>query len=101
MSNGHWRTGKQIELYADGKSVTQRVLDYVQMWERRCYSEGIPDEVPSKLAASGRAPSYKALALSILRNDWKSIGFGYQENDQTRYLMQKEKSRSIGQHDLF
>ena len=71
------------------------------MWENRCYFDGIPDEVPHKLAASGRVPSYKAIALAILRNDWRSIGFGFAENDQTRYLMQKRKSQNSGQTDLF
>ena len=71
------------------------------MWENRCYFDGIPDEITPKLAASGRVPSYKAIALAILRNDWKAIGFGYKENEQTRYLMQQAKSESTGQQDMF
>lgn len=47
------------------------------MWERRCYQDGIPDELPHKLMQSLRAPSYKAIAMSILKNDLSlySIGF--------------------------
>ena len=37
----------------------------------------IPDEVPDKIMDSGRAPSYKAIAIAILQNDvtLKSLGF--------------------------
>lgn len=55
----------------------QKVKDYTRIWEKRCYTDGIPDEVPSKLMKSGRAPSYKAIAIAILSNDiyFYSIGF--------------------------
>jgi predicted phosphoadenosine phosphosulfate sulfurtransferase len=49
----------------------------VRVWEGRCYCDGIPDEVPKKVALSNRAPSYKAIAMAILNNDHtlKSLGF--------------------------
>jgi predicted phosphoadenosine phosphosulfate sulfurtransferase len=50
---------------------------YVKQWERRGYPEGIPDEVPDELTALKLAPSYKALAIAILKNDhsMQSLGF--------------------------
>lgn len=48
-------------------------------WEGRCYENGIPDEVPHKLAKSGRVPSYKAIALAILRNDLNFYTLGFMQ----------------------
>lgn len=53
------------------------VDSYVNSWKSRGYSDDIPDEVPDDLMRLGLAPSYKAIALSILRNDvgLRSLGF--------------------------
>lgn len=50
---------------------------YVEKWKKQGYSEDIPDEVPSELMTHNLAPSYKALALAILKNDhgFESLGF--------------------------
>ena len=77
MNNGHWRTDKRIEPFAPGRCATERVLEYVKTWQRRCYSGGIPDEVPAKIAASGRAPSWRAVAIAILQNDLHLYQLGY------------------------
>lgn len=50
-------------------SIKEKVQRYVSVWERRCYSDGLPEEVNSKLMASQRVPSYKSVALAILKND--------------------------------
>ena len=42
------------------------------MWERRCYSNGIPDEAPKEI--DDRVPSYKRIAIAILKNDLSYIG---------------------------
>ena len=77
MSSNYWQTKKQNEQFNHGNTLTSKIEAYVSTWERRCYSDGIPDEVPSKLSQSGRVPSYKAIAMAILRNDMtlKSLGF--------------------------
>ena len=64
---------------------------YVSAWRKRCYSNDIPDEVPRKVEASGRAPSYRAIAIAILRNDLtlKALGFGggdYERQKELTYL---------------
>ena len=51
----------------------QRVEQYIQTWRRQGYLTDIPDEVPSEVM--GYAPSYKAIAMAILRNDLQSLGF--------------------------
>jgi predicted phosphoadenosine phosphosulfate sulfurtransferase len=49
----------------------------VRTWKARCYLAGIPDEVPSKVAASGRAPSWRAVAIALLQNDLHLYQLGY------------------------
>jgi len=47
------------------------------MWEKRCYFEGIPQEVPSRLSQLKKVPSYKEICSAILKNDisLKTLGF--------------------------
>ena len=62
-------------------------MSYIQTWETRCYSRGIPDEVPEKLAKTNRAPSYKQIAMTILQNDHALKGLGF-EGKQSEYYRQ-------------
>lgn len=73
-------------------------MKYLAIWQSRCYSE-IPDEIPEKLARSNRAPSYKSIAIAILKNDstLKSIGFEGKETHWYRIL----KNRANPQQDMF
>ncbi len=52
-------------------------------WTERCYSDGIPDEIPEQLSKSLRVPSYKTIAMAILRNDlnFHSLGFDQKQSD--------------------
>jgi predicted phosphoadenosine phosphosulfate sulfurtransferase len=56
---------------------------------KRCYFSDIPDEVPVLLASTNRAPSYKAIAIAVLRNDNQllSLGFARKESHLTKVLM--------------
>lgn len=46
--------------------------DFVAMWEKRCYVDGLPDEVPHEIF--DRAPSYRLIAHAILKNDSSLLG---------------------------
>lgn len=52
----------------------KRILSYIKTWEKRCYKDGIPDEVPNEI--KDLAPSYKKICIAILNNDYslKSLG---------------------------
>lgn len=52
----------------------KRILSYINTWEKRCYKDGIPDEVPNDI--KDLAPSYKKICIAILNNDYslKSLG---------------------------
>lgn len=45
---------------------------YIKMWEARCYSDGIPDEAPKEI--DDKVPSYRKIAIAILKNDYTLIG---------------------------
>lgn len=76
----------------------------MNQWENRCYSDGIPDEVPNKLLFSGRAPSYKAIAICLLNNDLylKKLGLNAPKQDTTGLIRQlKKMQEKTDQLDLF
>jgi predicted phosphoadenosine phosphosulfate sulfurtransferase len=54
-----------------------KVRIYERTWEKRCYFRGIPDEVPAKIAKAMRAPSYKSIAICILKNDLHLTALGF------------------------
>lgn len=78
-------------------------MAYVAMWENRCYFDGIPDEVSNNLMKSGRVPSYKAIALAILKNDTtlRSLGFSGKDTDWYGVLKKIEFKKESCQIDLF
>lgn len=54
-----------------------RIAHYIETWERRGYENGIPEEVPHELMRLNLAPSYKAIAIAILKNDHTLSSLGY------------------------
>lgn len=48
-----------------------KINSYIQKWRNRCYSE-LPDEAPSEI--DEMVPSYKRIALAILKNDISLLG---------------------------
>jgi len=55
----------------------KKVLKYISNGKKQGYPEDIPDEVPDVLMNLNLAPSYKAIAIAIMKNDhsMKSLGF--------------------------
>lgn len=51
----------------------------MRVWEGRCYADGIPDVVPDGVMKSSRVPSYKAIAIAILKNDHNMYSLGFSE----------------------
>src|SRR5574343_634066 len=102
MSSGYWQIKRQTEQYGHGNTLTEKVNVYIKTWICRCY-EDIPDEVPEKLSKSGRAPSYKALAMAILKNDLHlySLGFQCDESDLVKELRLINSYKNNSQIDMF
>jgi predicted phosphoadenosine phosphosulfate sulfurtransferase len=87
MSSGYWQTQRRTEQFTPGRCASERVKEYITTWSKRCYSKDIPDEVSKKVMASGRAPSYKQIAIAILKNDMQMHTLGFTKpawNEQMR-----------------
>ena len=100
MNKGHKQIDMQMQQLGIGKSTTQRVEAYIKMWMDRCYSNGIPDQLPRHLESTNRAPSYRKIAIAILKNDMKLRTLGFTEanynNDLSRDLERlNDKQMSI------
>lgn len=68
----------------------EKIEQYVKNWEDKCYSNGIPDEVPVRINQLKKAPSYKAICIAILNNDnaLKSLGF-YPDKSKYYHMLKK------------
>ena len=55
----------------------EKILNYINDWENKCYKDGIPDEAPLRLEQLGKVPSYRRICIAILKNDFalKTLGF--------------------------
>ena len=54
-----------------------RINAYIERWKHKGYDKSIPDEVPSGLMNNMLAPSYKAIAIALLKNDLKLTSLGF------------------------
>ena len=57
-----------------GKTKTQK---YIDSWRNRGYPTDIPDEVPIELERRCLAPSYKAICVAIMKNDFQFQYLGF------------------------
>ena len=83
---------------------------YINEWLKKGYNE-IPDEVPIVLQNENLAPSWKAIAICILKNDFHCESLGFSNNVESEFynilkkieLQRVGKIKTIGnkQMDLF
>jgi predicted phosphoadenosine phosphosulfate sulfurtransferase len=70
----------------------KRLREYICKWKNQGYSNGIPDEVPIVLMRNNLAPSYKAIALSILKNNHNLALLGFSGKKSIWYdVLKKEE----------
>jgi predicted phosphoadenosine phosphosulfate sulfurtransferase len=63
----------------------------------RGYPRGIPDEVPYDIEAARKAPSWRRVCKSLLRNDYWCKGLGFTQHKSEAYkqyldLMRRRKA---------
>lgn len=76
-----------------------RINQYIDKWKSMGYPADIPDEVPDSLMRLGLAPSYKAIAICLLKNDINLLGLGFSGVSSEWYSALKKieiKERSQG-----
>lgn len=83
-----------------------KVILFERWWKSRGYPSGIPDEAAYEMEAARKAPSWRRVCKSLLRNDYwcKGLGFSQQKSDgYKKYLalMERRKAEWNGQAELF
>tara|TARA_R110000868_G_scaffold73658_4_gene213469 strand:+ start:663 stop:1919 length:1257 start_codon:yes stop_codon:yes gene_type:complete len=62
-----------------------KILLHVKWWQERGFPEGIPDEAPADLEAARKAPSWRRVCKSLLRNDYWGKGLGFSQHKSSAY----------------
>ena len=62
-----------------------KVILHVKWWMERGYEDGIPDEAPYELETARKAPSWRRVCKSLLRNDYWGKGLGFTQHKSTAY----------------
>ncbi len=62
-----------------------KVLLHVKWWQERGFPQGIPDEAPYELEAARKAPSWRRVCKSLLRNDYWGKGLGFSQHKSDAY----------------
>lgn len=63
-----------------------KILLFQNWWEKKGYAEGIPDEADYRLEAARRAPSWRRICKSLLRNDYWCKGLGFSQQKSNGYM---------------
>lgn len=98
---GHtWESFAQLLLESLPKRTREHMSDriawHIHWWMERGYSNGIPDESDPDLEASKRAPSWRRICKTLLRNDYwcKALTFSQtkaEAYDRYRKLMARRR----------
>lgn len=73
-----------------------KIILFEKWWTERGYPEGIPDEAAYEMEAARRAPSWRRVCKSLLRNDYWCKGLGFTQHKSAAYkkyldLMKRRK----------
>lgn len=73
-----------------------KILLFEKWWTARGYINGIPDEAAYEMEVARRAPSWRRVCKSLLRNDYWCKGLGFSQQKSSGYskyldLMRKRK----------
>lgn len=73
-----------------------KIFTFIEWWEQRGYSNGIPDQAPANLESKRIAPSWRRICKSLLRNDFWCKGLGFTQHKTEayeKYLKLKKQQR--------
>jgi predicted phosphoadenosine phosphosulfate sulfurtransferase len=82
-----------------------KIILFQKWWTERGYPGGIPDEAHYEMEAARRAPSWRRVCKSVLRNDYWCKGLGFSQHKSEGYkkyldLMKRRKEKWGIQGDL-
>ena len=70
-----------------------KIMLYQKWFSVRGYPDGIPDEAPYELEQMGKAPSWRRVCKTLLRNDYWCKGLGFSQQKSTGYTKYMELMR--------
>jgi len=80
-----------------------KVMLFEKWWMERGYPDGIPDEAAYEMEAARKAPSWRRVCKSLLRNDYWGKGMGFSQHKSeayTKYLsLMKKRKEKWGVHE--
>lgn len=73
-----------------------KIILFEKWWMERGYPDGVPDEAAYEMEAARKAPSWRRVCKSLLRNDWWCKGLGFSQHKSEAYkkylaLMERRK----------
>lgn len=80
-----------------------KIFTFEQWWMEHGYPDGIPDEADYQMEAKRKAPSWRRVCKSLLRNDYwcKGLGFSQQKSSAyQKYLDLKKRKRNEANYIL-
>lgn len=99
---GHtWRSFAELLVAsmppASEEHYRDKILLFEKWWVERGYPAGIPDEAPYELEAARKAPSWRRVCKTLLRNDYWGKGIGFSQHKSEAYqkyldLMRRRKA---------
>lgn len=103
-----WRTFAELLIRSmppkTKRHYENKIILFNRWWTERGYPEGIPDEADYEMEQARRAPSWRRVCRSLLRNDYwcKGLGFSQQKSDAyKKYLALMERRKQEWQACLF
>jgi predicted phosphoadenosine phosphosulfate sulfurtransferase len=63
-----------------------KIALFIRWWSAKGYASGIPDEAPYEIEARRRAPSWRRIVKSLLRNDYWCKGLTFTQHKSEAYL---------------
>jgi len=98
---GHtWKSFAELLTLSMPKKTREHFQNKIVLYQRwfglRGYPNGIPDEAPYELEQAGKAPSWRRVCKTLLRNDYWCKGLGFSQQKSTGYtkylqLMRRRK----------
>jgi len=98
---GHtWQSFAEL-LIASMPDVTQshyenKIILFQRWWKKKGYPDGLPQEADYRLEVARKAPSWRRVCKSLLRNDYWCKGLGFSQHKSSGYqkyldLMERRK----------
>lgn len=87
---GHtWRSFAELLLSSMPPKMAEhyrnKILLHVKWWQEHGFPDGIPEEAPYELEAARKAPSWRRVVKSLLRNDYWGKGLGFSQHKSDAY----------------